>query len=113
MCVVILAWSYFILFLFLFPTDPSGWVQLLLGDENLIIVAVATGVIVFIVVVSTVVTFVFRRKLKGLQLTQQTRQRQLEQRISHHYSRDVVNQTLKSVSGKENKIAILDEQGSK
>jgi len=47
---------------------PSGWVQILLADENLIIVAASAGAIVFLLA-STLVILVIcaaKRKLKGL-----------------------------------------------
>ncbi|XP_053207682.1 hemicentin-2-like [Panonychus citri] len=47
---------------------PSGWVQLLLADENLIIVGTAFGLIVFIIVSSLIVGLIFlgRKKLKAI-----------------------------------------------
>ncbi|RWS29348.1 hemicentin-1-like protein [Leptotrombidium deliense] len=78
---------------------PSGWVQLLLKDENLIIVAAAAAGVVFIIVSSLVIILicVVRRKLKGL--TQGK-----EDHSSHHYSSDVLN------AGLESKIQILEER---
>ena len=94
-------------------TVPSGWVRLLLKNENLIIVAAAAaGLIVFIMVSGLVVgVCVVRRKLKGLDVggvgincSQLSQHRTAV--ASHHYSRDVVNHKLKS----ENKIASILEQ---
>jgi hypothetical protein len=94
----------------LLTTVPSGWVRLLLKDENLIIVAVAAGVIVFIMVSGLVVgLLVVRRKLKGLDVGHNNCS-ELSLRttaVSHHYSRDVVNHKLKS---EQNKIASILEQ---
>ena len=88
---------------------PSGWVRLLLRDENLIIVAAAAGVMVFIIVSSLVVAgvCVVRRKLKGLDVGNiNNNDNNCLQRTAHHYSRDVVNHKLKS----DNKIASILEQ---
>lgn len=83
---------------------PSGWN--VLRDENLIILAAAAGLIVF-VMASSVLAFacvVVRRKLKGLDVANYESERPV-----NLYSRDVVNHKLKSDNKKENKIAILDQ----
>ena len=85
-------------------TAPSGWN--VLRDENLIILAAAAGLLVFIMAssVTAVVCVVVRRKLKGLDVANYESERPV-----NLYSRDVVNHKLKSDMKENNKIAILDQ----
>lgn len=90
-------------------TAPSGWN--LLRDENLIILAAAAGLMVFIIAssVTAFICVVVRRKLKGLGVDVANYE---SDRPVNLYSRDVVNHKLKSdnnMSKENNKIAILDQ----
>ncbi|XP_015783699.1 hemicentin-2-like [Tetranychus urticae] len=82
---------------------PSGWVQLLFKDENLIIVGSAFGLILFVVVFGLAIGLVFfgRRKLKSLEKSSsvQTHHHSLGR---HHYDPSQANSTLHHYATQQN-----------
>lgn len=56
------------LFHFVSSLAPAGWVQLLLQEENLLIVAGVAGAIgiLLIVLLTTAVAIVLRKRMKGM-----------------------------------------------